>query len=61
MDIGISEQPLSCTYPDHYCNPTALDMIRKVEDVVVDTAGECQELCKRLSEFAEICVHLILH
>ena len=58
VDGEIPEQPLSCTYPDHYCNPTALDLIRKVEDVVVETAGECQALCKRLSEFV---LHFILN
>ena len=38
---------LSCTFPDYYCNPTAPDLIRKVEDVSVNSAKECQDLCKR--------------
>ena len=38
---------LICTFPDHYCNPTAPDLIRKVEDVSVNSAKECQDLCKR--------------
>ena len=38
---------LTCTYPDHYCNPTAGDLLRKVEDTAVRTAEECAELCKR--------------
>ena len=38
---------LSCTYPDHYCNPTAGDLIRKVEDTAVRTAEECDQLCRR--------------
>ena len=43
----VTEAPLSCTFPDHYCNPTAPDLIRKVEDVTVNSAKECQDLCKR--------------
>ena len=38
---------LSCTYPDHYCNPTANDLIRKVEDSAVQSVEECSQLCKR--------------
>ena len=30
-----------------YCNPTAPDLIRKVEDVPVNSAKECEDLCKR--------------
>ena len=36
----------SCTYPDYYCNPTGLDLIRKVENIGVDNASECLALCK---------------
>ena len=38
---------LSCTYPDHYCNPTGNDLIRKVEDTAVQSVEECSQLCKR--------------
>ena len=34
----VTEEPLSCSFPDHYCNPTAPDLIRKVEDVPVNSA-----------------------
>ena len=43
----VTEEPLSCSFPDYYCNPTAPDLIRKVEDVQVNSAKECQDLCKR--------------
>ena len=43
----VTEEPLSCSFPDYYCNPTAPDLIRKVEDVPVNSAKECQDLCKR--------------
>ena len=43
----VTQESLSCTFPDHYCNPTAPDLIRKVEDVTVNNAKECQDLCKR--------------
>ena len=43
----VTEESLSCTFPDHYCNPTAPDLIRKVEDVTVNSAKECHDLCKR--------------
>ena len=43
----VTEEPLSCSFPDYYCNPTAPDLIRKVEDVSVNSAKECQDLCKR--------------
>ena len=43
----VPEPPLICSFPDHYCNPTANDLIRKVEDVPVNNAKECQDLCKR--------------
>ena len=43
----VTEEPLSCSFPDHYCNPTAPDLIRKVEDVPVNSAKECEDLCKR--------------
>ena len=43
----VPEPPLDCTFPDHYCNPTANDLIKKVEDVSVNSAKECQDLCKR--------------
>ena len=46
-EIEIIEEPLSCSFPDYYCNPTAPDLIRKVEDVPVTSAKECQDLCKR--------------
>ena len=43
----VTEEPLSCSFPDHYCNPTAPDLIRKVEDIPVNSAKECEDLCKR--------------
>ena len=46
-ETEIIEEPLSCSFPDYYCNPTAPDLIRKVEDVSVNSAKECQDLCKR--------------
>ena len=36
----------TCTYPDHYCNPTAPDLIQKVEDIVIENVWECLALCK---------------
>ena len=36
----------TCTYPDYYCNPTGLDLIRKVENIGVGDASKCLELCK---------------
>ena len=36
----------TCTYPDHYCNPTAPDLIKKVEDIVIENVWECVALCK---------------
>ena len=36
----------TCTYPDYYCNPTGLDLIRKVENIGVNDASECLALCK---------------
>ena len=36
---------LTCTFPDHYCNPTADDLIRKVEDQTITDAAHCKRLC----------------
>ena len=36
----------TCTYPDHYCNPTAPDLIKKVEDIVIENVWECLAVCK---------------
>ena len=36
----------SCAYPDHYCNPTANDLIRKVEDEPITSAKHCEDRCK---------------
>ena len=36
----------SCAYPDHYCNPTANDLIRKVEDEPITSAKHCEGRCK---------------
>ena len=38
---------INCSYQDHYCNPSAFDLITKVEDVDVKNAMECRELCLR--------------
>ena len=42
-----TQGPLRCTFPDHYCNPTANDLIKKVEDVTITSASHCLELCRR--------------
>jgi len=36
---------INCSYQDHYCNPSAYDLISKVEDVDVKDAMECRQLC----------------
>ena len=41
-----TQGPLRCTFPDHYCNPTANDLIKKVEDVTITSASHCLELCR---------------
>ena len=42
-----SQGPLRCTFPDHYCNPTANDLIKKVEDVTINSASHCRDLCRQ--------------
>ena len=37
---------LKCTFPDHYCNPTGNDLIKKVEDVSINDARHCRDLCQ---------------
>ena len=54
---NIQANNLSCTYPDHYCNPTATDLIRKVEDTTVQSVGECSELCKRWQTLRQIILY----
>ena len=57
----IQANNLNCTYPDHYCNPTATDLIRKVEDTAVQSVEECSQLCKRWvvdSQLRQILLHI---
>ena len=44
---GSTAQNLKCTFPDHYCNPTAPDLIRKVEHEAVTSAYDCKNLCSQ--------------
>ena len=44
---GNTAQNLKCTFPDHYCNPTAPDLIRKVEHEAVTSAYDCKNLCSQ--------------
>ena len=44
---GNTAQNLKCTFPDHYCNPTAPDLIRKVEHQAVTSAYDCKTLCSQ--------------
>ena len=44
-NTGNTAQNLKCTFPDHYCNPTAPDLIRKVEHEAVTSAYDCKRLC----------------
>ena len=44
-NTGNTAQNLKCTFPDHYCNPTAEDLIRKVEDQTITDAAHCKRLC----------------
>ena len=41
---------LKCTAPDHYCNPTADDLIKKVEDVPIQNVKHCHDICKEYVE-----------
>ena len=56
----VTEEPLSCSFPDYYCNPTAPDLIRKVEDVPVNSAKECQDLCKRQVPTVHVKVFIVI-
>ena len=56
----VTEEPLSCSFPDYYCNPTAPDLIRKVEDVPVNSAKECQDLCKRQVQTVHVKVFIVI-
>ena len=46
-NTGNTAQNLKCTFPDHYCNPTAPDLIRKVEHQAVTSAYDCKTLCSQ--------------
>ena len=46
-NTGNTAQNLKCTFPDHYCNPTAPDLIRKVEHEAVTSAYDCKNLCSQ--------------
>ena len=46
-NTGSTAQNLKCTFPDHYCNPTAPDLIRKVEHEAVTSAYDCKNLCSQ--------------
>ena len=46
-NTGNTAQNLKCTFPDHYCNPTAPDLIRKVEHEAVTSAYDCKVLCSQ--------------
>jgi len=40
------QDPLNnCSFPDHYCNPTAVDLIDKIEDQVVTSPQQCRKIC----------------
>jgi len=52
LTVSVSQIPkpivhhhINCSYQDHYCNPSAFDLITKVEDVDVKDAMECRQLC----------------
>lgn len=49
---------MNCSYQDHYCNPSAFDLITKVEDVDVRDAMECRQLCLECVT-GHICVLLL--
>jgi len=36
---------MNCSYLDHYCNPSAYDLITKIEDTDVFSPMECRDLC----------------
>ena len=36
----------NCSFPDFFCNPTADDLLYKVEETV-NTAEECNDICKK--------------
>jgi len=38
---------INCTFPNHFCNPTAADLIDKIEDEVVTSAQQCSDICRR--------------
>ena len=48
LNIINDTNPSRCTYPDHYCNPTAMDLIQKVEDRTIQDVEECIDLCQML-------------
>ena len=48
LNIINDTNPSRCTYPDHYCNPTAMDLIQKVEDITIEDVEECIVLCQML-------------
>ena len=36
---------MNCTLTDYFCNPSAADLLEKIEDREVRSAKECHDLC----------------
>ena len=37
----------NCTYPDYYCNPTANNLIKKVDNIPIQDASTCSDICNK--------------
>ena len=35
----------NCTYSNYYCNPTSSNLIKKVDDRLINSASHCSEIC----------------
>ena len=36
---------MNCTLMDYFCNPSAADLVEKIEDKEVHSAKECHDIC----------------
>ena len=59
LNIINDTNPSRCTYPDHYCNPTAMDLIQKVEHRTIQDVEECIELCQMSVSICGYFVYLV--
>ena len=41
----VSHGHMNCTLTDYFCNPSASDLVEKIEDKEVHSAKECHDIC----------------